>query len=283
MLTHPQFDPVAIQAGPLGVHWYGLMYLLAFAGFVLLGRLRIRHGRCPGWQAQELDDLLFYGVLGVILGGRLGYVIFYKPDYYLSHLLDIFKVWEGGMAFHGGFLGVLFAALLFGRKTGRSFFQVTDFIAPLVPVGLAFGRLGNFINGELWGRVTSPDAPWAMLFPQARRADQLLAQGDAGLNAMLLEYGALPRHASQLYQFALEGLLLFVILWIYGSKPRKTGQLSALFLAGYGAFRFIAEFAREPDAFLGLLAMNFSMGQWLSLPMIVLGVYLWVRASQRSS
>ncbi len=283
MLTHPQFDPVAIQAGPLGVHWYGLMYLLAFAGFVLLGRLRIRHGRCPGWQAQELDDLLFYGVLGVILGGRLGYVIFYKPDYYLSHLLDIFKVWEGGMAFHGGVLGVLFAALLFGRKTGRSFFQVTDFIAPLVPVGLAFGRLGNFINGELWGRVTSPDAPWAMLFPQARRADQLLAQGDAGLNAMLLEYGALPRHASQLYQFALEGLLLFVILWIYGSKPRKTGQLSALFLAGYGAFRFIAEFAREPDAFLGLLAMNFSMGQWLSLPMIVLGVYLWVRASQRSS
>lgn len=282
MLTHPQFDPVAIHLGPFGVHWYGLMYLMAFTGFLLLGRLRIKQGRYPDWEARELDDLLFYGVLGVILGGRLGYVIFYKPDHYLSHLLDIIKIWEGGMSFHGGFLGVLLAMLFFARKTGRSFFQVTDFIAPLVPIGLAFGRLGNFINGELWGRVTSPDAPWAMLFPQARHADRLLAQSDPALNAMLLQYGALPRHASQLYQFALEGLLLFVMLWLYSRKPRAVGRTSALFLAGYGAFRFIAEFAREPDDFLGLLAMNFSMGQWLSLPMILLGAYLWLRSPQRS-
>lgn len=281
MLTHPQFDPVAIHLGPFGVHWYGLMYLMAFTGFLLLGRLRIKQGRYPDWEARELDDLLFYGVLGVILGGRLGYVIFYKPDHYLSHLLDIIKIWEGGMSFHGGFLGVLLAMLFFARKTGRSFFQVTDFIAPLVPIGLAFGRLGNFINGELWGRVTSPDAPWAMLFPQARHADRLLAQGDPALNAMLLQYGALPRHASQLYQFALEGLLLFVMLWLYSRKPRAVGRASALFLVGYGAFRFIAEFAREPDDFLGLLAMNFSMGQWLSLPMILLGAYMWLRSPQR--
>ena len=282
MLTHPQFDPVAIHLGPFGVHWYGLMYLMAFTGFLLLGRLRIKQGRYPDWEARELDDLLFYGVLGVILGGRLGYVIFYKPNHYLSHLLDIIKIWEGGMSFHGGFLGVLLAMLFFARKTGRSFFLVTDFIAPLVPIGLAFGRLGNFIYGELWGRVTSPDAPWAMLFPQARHADRLLAQGDPTLNAMLLQYGALPRHASQLYQFALEGLLLFVMLWLYSRKPRAVGRTSALFLVGYGAFRFIAEFAREPDDFLGLLAMNFSMGQWLSLPMILLGAYLWLRSPQRS-
>jgi len=281
MLTHPQFDPVAIHIGSFGVHWYGLMYLLAFGFFLLLGRLRINQGRYPGWEVRELDDLLFYGVLGVILGGRLGYVIFYKPDYYLSHLFDIFKVWEGGMSFHGGFLGVLLAVLFFGRKTNRSFFQVTDFIAPLVPIGLAFGRLGNFINGELWGRVTSPDAPWAMLFPQAQQADRLLAQNHPELNAMLVQYGALPRHPSQLYQFALEGLLLFVILWRYSRKPRRIGRTSALFLIGYGAFRFIAEFAREPDDFLGLLAWNFSMGQWLSLPMILLGLYLWVHATHR--
>ncbi|PHV09571.1 prolipoprotein diacylglyceryl transferase [Chitinimonas sp. BJB300] len=260
MLTHPHIDPVALHLGPLSIRWYGLMYLVGFVCFLVLGHYRIRRNPQSGWNTQQLDDLLFYGVLGVILGGRLGYVLFYKPMVYLAQPLDIFKIWEGGMAFHGGFLGVLVAMWLFGRKTGRTFFQVTDFIAPLVPLGLAAGRLGNFINGELWGRVTSADAPWAMVFPLV---DQL------------------PRHPSQLYQFALEGLLLFAVLWIYSAKPRRTGQVSALFLFGYGLCRFVAEFAREPDNFLGFLALGFSMGQWLSLPMIVLGAWLWVRFSRK--
>ncbi|QLG88723.1 prolipoprotein diacylglyceryl transferase [Chitinibacter bivalviorum] len=263
MLVHPQFDPVAIHIGSFGLHWYGLMYLIGFVLFLLLGRWRIRKGNPAGWRVEEMDDLLFYGVLGVILGGRLGYVLFYKPSFYLSHPLDIIKVWEGGMAFHGGFLGVLVAMYLFGRKTNRSFFQVTDFIAPLVPLGLAAGRIGNFINGELWGRVTDATMPWAMVFPQAQ--------------------DGLPRHPSQLYQFALEGVALFLILWLYSAKPRKTGQISAAFLIGYGVFRFVAEFAREPDDFLGLLAMNFSMGQWLSLPMILFGFYLFAASSKKMS
>ncbi|QDQ26211.1 prolipoprotein diacylglyceryl transferase [Chitinimonas arctica] len=260
MLTHPQIDPVAIHLGPLSIRWYGLMYLVGFVLFLALGHYRIRRNPEKGWTSQQLDDLLFYGVLGVILGGRLGYILFYKPAFYLSHPLDIFKIWEGGMAFHGGFLGVLVAMWLFGRKTRRSFFEVTDFIAPLVPLGLAAGRLGNFINGELWGRITSGDAWWAMRFPLV---DQQ------------------PRHASQLYQFALEGLLLFIVLWVFSSKPRRTGQVSALFLLGYGLARFIAEFAREPDNFLGILALGFTMGQWLSLPMIAIGGVLLFRSYRK--
>jgi phosphatidylglycerol:prolipoprotein diacylglycerol transferase len=261
MLVHPQFDPVAIHLGPVGVHWYGLMYLIGFVLFVMLGRWRIRRGNPKGWQTAEMDDLLFYGVLGVILGGRLGYVLFYKPAFYFAHPLDILKVWEGGMAFHGGFLGVLVAMALYGRKTNRSFFQVTDFIAPLVPLGLAAGRIGNFINGELWGRVADAALPWAMVFPQA--------------------HDGLPRHPSQLYNFALEGVLLFIILWRFSAKPRSTGQISAVFLMGYGGFRFLAEFAREPDDFLGLLAMNLSMGQLLCLPMIIFGIALFVWSSRQ--
>jgi phosphatidylglycerol:prolipoprotein diacylglycerol transferase len=263
MLVHPQFDPVAIHIGSFGLHWYGLMYLIGFVCFLFMGRWRIRRGNPGGWRTEEMDDLLFYGVLGVILGGRLGYVLFYKPSFYLANPLDILKVWEGGMAFHGGFLGVLVAMYLFGKKTNRSFFQVTDFIAPLVPLGLAAGRVGNFINGELWGRVTDVTMPWAMVFPQA--------------------HDGLPRHPSQLYQFALEGVALFVILWLYSRKPRAVGSVSALFLVGYGAFRFIAEFAREPDDYLGLLAMNLSMGQLLSLPMIVAGLALFFWANKRKA
>lgn len=281
MLTHPQFNPIAFHIGSFGVYWYGLIYLLAFTSFLLLGRMRIHRGLCVGWKAEELDDLLFYGVLGVIVGGRLGYVFFYKPDYYFSHLADIFKVWQGGMSFHGGLLGVLLAALAFAHTSGRRFFQITDFIAPLVPLGLAFGRLGNFIAGELWGRVTSPGAFWSMIFPQSKLADSLLAEADPELVITLTKYGGLPRHASQLYQFALEGVALFAILWWFAGKPRKVGQVSALFLLGYGFFRFVTEYAREPDDFLGALAMGLSMGQWLCVPMILLGMHLLWWSSRR--
>lgn len=282
MLTHPQFDPVAIHLGPLAVHWYGLMYLLGFVMFLWLGNRRARSGNT--FMTRELiDQLLMYGVLGVVIGGRLGYILFYKPGDYLADPLAIFRVWQGGMSFHGGFLGVVAAMWLFAWRIKRSFWEVADFVAPLVPLGLAAGRVGNFINGELWGRVTSPDAPWAMLFPQARMEDIAYASQHPQWLPVLTEYHEmLPRHPSQLYQFALEGLVLFIILWIYSSKPRPIGKVSALFLAGYGIFRFIAEFAREPDDFLGLLALNLSMGQWLSLPMILIGIVLFFYFGKRN-
>ncbi|MDD5383400.1 MAG: prolipoprotein diacylglyceryl transferase [Gallionella sp.] len=258
MLVHPQFNPVAVQLGPLAIHWYGLMYLAGFMTFLWLGRKRIAVLNHPQINTKLLDDLLFYGVLGVILGGRLGYVFFYKASYYLDHPLEIFAVWQGGMSFHGGFLGVLVAMAWLAYKRNLRWLQLTDFIAPLVPPGLAFGRLGNFINGELWGRPT--DVPWAMIFP---RVDNL------------------PRHPSQLYEFALEGLLLFVLLWLYARKPRPVGAVSGVFLIGYGSFRFIAEFSREPDDFLGLLSLGMSMGQWLSLPMVIAGIamLIWSKRS----
>lgn len=253
MLIHPQFDPVAVAIGPVAVHWYGLMYLLAFVAFLLLGRQRIASGAAPGWQAEEVDDLLFYGALGVVLGGRLGQVLFYEPGYFLAHPLEILAVWKGGMSFHGGFLGVLVAFTVFARRTGRPWFAVADFVAPLVPPGLMFGRIGNFINGELWGRVCDPDLPWGMIFPQ-------------------VDYT--PRHPSQLYQAGLEGLMLFILLWWFARRPRPVGAVSAAFLFGYGCFRFIAEYFRSPDDGIFGLSESISMGQWLSLPMIVGGVIL---------
>jgi phosphatidylglycerol:prolipoprotein diacylglycerol transferase len=265
MLIHPQIDPVAFSLGPLAVRWYGLMYLIGFALFFFLGRYRARRHSWRGVSYTVIDDLLFWGVLGVVLGGRLGYVLFYKPAYYAGHPAEIFSVWQGGMSFHGGLLGVLLAVWLVCRKHRLSFWTVSDFIAPLMPLGLAAGRLGNFINGELWGRPA--DLPWAMVFRGA---------------------GPLPRHPSQLYQFALEGVLLFVLLWIYSRRPRPAGAVSGMFLIGYGVFRFIAEYFREPDDFLGLLALGLSMGQWLSLPMLAVGAGLlaWsyarpVRASEK--
>ena len=263
MLTHPQFDPVAIQIGPIAVHWYGLTYLVAFGLFLWLASLRVKHTRFAerGWTRREVEDLMFYGVLGVIIGGRLGYVLFYKPGYYAAHPFEIFAVWKGGMSFHGGLLGVLAAMLLGARLHQRRFLEVTDLIAPCVPLGLASGRIGNFINGELWGRFADPSLPWAMVFPQSGSMQ--------------------PRHPSQLYQFALEGVLLFVLLWLYARKPRRLGQVSGAFLVGYGTFRFIAEYFREPDSFLGLLALNMSMGQWLCVPMIAAGIALWAWATQR--
>ncbi len=265
MLVHPQFDPVALSLGPVQIHWYGLTYLVAFGLFLWLGARRVRYPwlAAAGWKRGDIEDLLFYGVVGVILGGRIGYALFYKPGYYAAHPLEVLAVWQGGMSFHGGLLGVLAAMALFARKRGRTFLQVTDVIAPCVPTGLASGRIGNFINGELWGRAADPSLPWAMAFPQSG--------------------SMLPRHPSQLYQFALEGLLLFVLLWWYASKPRHTGQISGAFLVGYGCFRFIAEYFREPDSFLGLRALALSQGQWLSLPMIAAGLWMWWWATRRAA
>ena len=259
MLHYPQFDPIAFRLGPLAVHWYGLMYLVGFSLAWLLGRWRIKHGK-SSLAPRDLEDIIFFGVLGAVLGGRLGYVLFYKPAYYLSHPLEIFYLWEGGMAFHGGLLGVAIALALFARKRSMGFLEVGDNVAPLIPLGLAAGRLGNFINGELWGRPT--DLPWGMVFPQA---------GDG-----------IARHPSQLYQMGLEGLALFVLVWCFAHRPRPAGQVTAVFLMGYGAFRFLAEFTREPDGFLGLLAAGLSMGQWLSLPMVLAGAVLFVISGKRS-
>ncbi len=256
MLVHPQFDPVAFSIGPVAVRWYGLMYLVAFAQFWWLGRLRAGDA-WRGMSRQDVEDLLFFGVLGVIIGGRLGYVLFYKPDHYLANPLEVPMVWKGGMASHGGIIGAIVVMWLFAAARGKSFLRVADFVVPLVPLGLAAGRIGNFINGELWGRPADPSLwPWAMVFPQA---------GDGT-----------PRHPSQLYQAGLEGVLLFAILWWYSRRQRPPGCVGAMFLIGYGLLRFAAEFGREPDAFLGLLALRLSMGQWLSLPMIVAGVGLFV-------
>lgn len=287
-LIHPQFDPVAFSIGGAGgwpVHWYGLTYLAAFLLFLLLGKYRAKKMPLLGFKPIELDDILFYGVLGVILGGRIGYVLFYKPAEFLANPGDILKVWQGGMSFHGGFLGVLVAMLWYARKTRRHFWEVTDFIAPLVPLGLAAGRLGNFINGELWGRVSSANYPWLMLFPQANEADTVYVSAhpeSAQLLQQVGDYLMLPRHPSQIYQLLGEGLLLFVIVWLYARKIRPMMAVSAVFLIGYGVLRFIAEFAREPDDFLGLFA-GFSMGQLLSLPMIVAGVALLWWAYKRQN
>ncbi|HDR9838746.1 TPA: prolipoprotein diacylglyceryl transferase [Burkholderia multivorans] len=289
MIIHPNFDPVAIHLGPLAVRWYGLMYLVGFIAAIVVGRIRLKlpHVAAQGWTAKDIDDMLFYGVLGTVLGGRLGYVLFYKAGFYLSHPLDVFKVWEGGMSFHGGFLGVTLAMVLFAWQRKRHWLQVTDFVAPMVPTGLAAGRLGNFINGELWGRVTDPGAPWAMLFPGAMRDDaawlpkhpELVEKWH--LADVFMQYQMLPRHPSQLYEIALEGIALFFVLFFFARKPRPMGAVSALFLIGYGLARFTVEFAREPDDFLGLLALGLSMGQWLSLPMIVAGIALMVWAYRR--
>ena len=251
MLIHPQFDPVALSAGPIAVRWYGLMYLVGFAIFWQLGRYRTKET----WRRiseADLENMLFYGVFGVILGGRLGYCLFYQPDYYLSHPMSLFAVWEGGMSAHGGIIGVIIVMIVFARMKKLSFLKVSDFVVPLVPLGLMFGRIGNFINGELWGRLASETLPWAMIFPQS---------GDA-----------LARHPSQLYEALGEGLLLFLLLWIVSKKPRPAGLVSGLFCLGYGTARFVVEFFREPDVFLGLQALGLSRGQWLSLPLIVLGL-----------
>ncbi len=257
-MKHPQIDPVALSLGPFDVHWYGLMYLIGFGAAWWLGRLRARE--TPGWDPGQIGDMVFYGALGVVLGGRLGYILFYDLQSYLDAPLNVLKLWEGGMSFHGGLIGVLVAIALFARRHGKRFFEVGDFVAPLIPIGLGAGRIGNFINGELWGRVS--ELPWAMVFADPRA-------------------GGLARHPSQLYEAFLEGLVLFAILWFYSRKPRPMMSVSGLFLLCYGVFRFTVEFTRMPDAHLGFIAGDWmTMGQVLSLPMIVAGAALMVWAAR---
>ena len=266
MIVHPHIDPVALKLGPVAIHWYGLTYLVAFGLFLWLASLRVKKPQFAdkGWTRRDVEDLLFYGVVGVVVGGRLGFVLFYQLTHYLAHPLEVFAVWKGGMSFHGGLLGVIVAMAVFGWTRKRPVMDVWDLIAPCVPTGLASGRVGNFINGELVGRPADPNLPWAMLFPN-------------------YETNPVPRHPSQVYQFLLEGMLLFVVLWWFASKPREQGKVSAVFLMGYGVLRFIAEYFRQPDKGLENFVLGMSRGQWLCVPMIVAGVAMWVWASRRSN
>ena len=269
MLTHPMPDPVALSLGPVNIHWYGLMYVIAFAMFLILGRVRIRqpHIAAQGWKADDLDDMLFYGMLGVVVGGRLGEVLFYQPAYFFANPLEIPMIWKGGMSFHGGFLGVLVAMTLWARKAGRNVLDVWDFIAPLVPLGYAAGRLGNFINAELPGRVADATLPWAMLWPDTRYPLHPVPVFLEGL-----------RHPSPLYQMIVDGLLAFVILWLFARRARPRLAVGAMYALLYGCARFFTEYFRVPDWQTTVLGMPITSGQVLSLPMIVAAIAMLVWA-----
>jgi phosphatidylglycerol:prolipoprotein diacylglycerol transferase len=260
MLPYPNIDPVAVSIGPLKIHWYGLMYVIGIGAVWILTRQRTKQAGFP-WTASQIEDLIFYTALGLVVGGRLGYILFYNLTAFLRDPLVLFRIWEGGMAFHGGLLGALVGMWLFARRNGSPFFAVTDFIAPYVPIGLFTGRIGNFINGELWGKPT--DLPWAMVFPGA---------------------GPEPRHPSQLYESFLEGIVLFIVLQWFSRQSPPRMAVSGMFLLLYGFFRFLVEFVRLPDAHIGYLAFGWlTMGQVLSLPMIVFGALLLGLAYGRRS
>lgn len=249
---YPQIDPVALQLGPVAIHWYGLMYLIGFIGGWALLCYRVKRHPIPNLNVAAVGDLVTYAALGVIVGGRIGYMLFYNLPQLIKAPWSLLMIWQGGMSFHGGLLGVLFSLWLFGRRHHIDFLRLTDFIAPVVPLGLAAGRLGNFINGELWGRVS--DMPWAMIFPTG---------------------GPLPRHPSELYEFLLEGVILFILLWCYSAKTRKLGRVSGYFAVGYSVARIICEFFRTPDPQYGYLAFGWlTMGQVLSLPLLLIGLFL---------
>ena len=262
MLAYPNIDPIAFEIGPLAIRWYGLSYVVGILLVWLALHLRARDRRY-GWTPDEVSDIVFYIALFGIIGGRLGYVLLYNPAFYLSHPLQIIMVQNGGMSFHGGVLGLAFACWWFGRKTGRRFIEVAEFFVPAGPIGLIFGRTANFINSELWGAPTT--MPWGVVFPSP-------------------EAGGVPRHPSQLYEAFLEGVVLFVGLWLYSRTPRPAGMITGLFLFGYGCFRFLVEFVREPDAHIGYLAFDwFTMGQALSLPMILIGGAMIIYAQRHSA
>ena len=260
MLMFPDIDPIALQLGPLSIRWYGIMYLIGFIAAWYLGNRRAKH---YGWTEKQVEDLIFYSALGVVLGGRFGYVFFYNFDRFLADPLWLFMITEGGMSFHGGLLGVIAAFFYMSYKTGHSLFAVGDFAAPLVPIGLGAGRLGNFIGGELWGRATTADIPWKMVFPHV---------------------DALPRHPSQLYQMMLEGVVLFAVLWLFSRKMKPVGSISGLFLLLYGLFRFGIEFYRQPDEHLGFVALGWmTQGQLLSVPMMFLGLAMMIVAYRKTT
>ncbi|MES2027262.1 MAG: prolipoprotein diacylglyceryl transferase [Pseudomonadota bacterium] len=264
MWIHPMPDPIAISIGPLAIRWYGLMYLAAFAQFIWLARVRIKqpHIARAGWKKEDIEDMLFYGVLGVVIGGRLGEVLFYDPSYYFSNPLEIFKVWKGGMSFHGGFLGVLFAMSIWAHKQKRNVLDVWDFIAPMVPLGYAFGRLGNFINAELPGRVADASLPWAMIWPNVDN---------------------LPRHPSPLYQALVDGVLMFILLWLFARKERPRMAVGGMFCLLYGSARFFTEYFRIPDYEVHFANITISAGQMLSVPLIVLGIVMLLIAYRKKA
>lgn len=257
-MNYVSIDPIAFSVGSFGIHWYGIMYLLGFLSAWILGKYRAKRSNAA-WTTGDVEDLLTWTMIGVVLGGRFGYMLFYDLPVFLSDPLELFRLWNGGMSFHGGALGVLLAVYIWSYKKKRSFLCVLDFLVPLIPPGLFWGRIGNFINGELWGSIT--DKPWGIIFPHG---------------------GPYPRHPSQLYEAFFEGLILFIILWIYTQKPRKKGTASGLFALLYGVFRFGIEFIRQPDAHLGYLAFGWlTMGQILCLPLIIIGIWLLVQKKQR--
>lgn len=259
VLDFPDIDPIAFRIFGWPIHWYALTYLLGFAIAYVLMRIRLRHepyrsiSKPSPWTPELIEDILLYAIGGVLIGGRLGYCFFYKPAEYLADPLAIIRIWDGGMSFHGGAIGVVVGLAILAWRQKRPFLQLGDFLVPTVPLGLAAGRIGNFINGELWGREAPADLPWAMIFPGG---------------------GDVPRHPSQIYQALLEGMVLFVLLWLYARKPRYRGQVLGAFFLGYGVLRFVGEFFREPDAHLGFLSLGMSMGQWLCVPMVLVGVAL---------
>lgn len=280
-LNFPLFNPVIFSVGSISLHWYGLMYLV---GFLFAMWLAVRRANRPhsGWEKEEVENLLYVGFLGVFLGGRIGYVLFYNLPLFLDNPLYLFKVWDGGMSFHGGLMGVIIVMSWFAWRSKRHFFQVADFIAPLIPFGLGAGRFGNFINGELWGRV-APNLPWGMLFPGSINEDMALVKTHPQWQSLLDTWGVLPRHPSQIYELLLEGVVLFIILNLFIRKSRPMGTVSGLFLIYYGFFRIFIEFFRQPDAQLGLFGGMMSMGQILSLPMILAGIVIMVWAYRRRS
>ena len=252
MLTYPYINPIALSLGPIQIHWYGLMYLIGFILAGLVARYRVKRLNLE-WTNEQISDLIFYAALGLIIGGRCGYMFFYAWNEWLANPLSLFKIWQGGMSFHGGLIGGLIALVFFAKSQQKNILDITDFAAPMIPLGLAAGRLGNFINGELWGRVTNN--PWGMIFPHVDFQ---------------------PRHPSQLYEFGLEGIVLFVCIFIYTLKPRPKGYATALFLILYSIFRFFVEFFRQPDIQLGFLFHSWlTMGQLLTIPVFILGIGIW--------